>query len=782
MPKSLSLQEIQKLQEIAVADYLSEEQAKFIAKELEKFKDEYYNKDNSIVADELYDALEKKLVTYLNQQKKLNKNSTKPVLDLVLQNETMQPKVGAMVSAKTAKIPHSIPMLSLDNAFTSEDVIDFDNRIKKFLYPTGRFNQSHINKHKEETLKSSSTLLEEDDLFQDSLHQSLVIENKELAQANLLTNNKELQNNKDIPDITYHVELKIDGLSLAILYEKGHFVKAITRGNGLIGEDVSLNAQSVKNLPLQLKEGYPEFLEVRGEVFISKKNFQLLNKQQIENNEKIFATARNAASGSLRLLDNTESKNRYLEFMPWGLGEVSSNSTNKFSSLVNIFQQLQNMGFTISPYNKLCIGVEPLLEYYHYLASIRQELPFEVDGVVYKVNDTALQERLGVLIKAPRWAIAHKFVAEKVVTCIKNITIQIGRTGVLTPVAELEPIGIGGVLIARVTLHNMDEIKRKDIQIGDYVEVYRAGDVIPKITKVLLDKRTQTTKFTMPKTCPFCGSLVEHVEGEVAIRCSADMFFCKGRRLESFKHFTSKNAMNIEGLSEQTLKFLLDNNYIQEFADIYILQQYQSELIKIKGFGELSITNLLNSIENSKQVNLANLIFALGIPQIGLKNATMLARQYKNIENFINTFQELNQNEELVSQINMQFFGESIITSIYEYVKDAKQQAVLQHLLPHLHVINHTSKMVSNGLFSEKKVLFSGTLRTMSRLEAQALAEKHGAYIVSSVSKNLDYLIVGEKAGSKMKKAQELGITILNEEEFLELIAKTDNLDAENKE
>lgn len=774
MPKSLSQQEIQKLQEIAVVDYLSEDQAKFIMVELQKFKDEYYNKDNSIISDELYDALEKKLVTYLNQQNKLKKSSTKNPSDLMLQHEAMQPKVGAILNAKANKVPHSIPMLSLDNAFNAEEVADFDKRIKRFLYPTKRLHLSNIAKYNEEVIKAKSTLLKTDNLFQDTQEQNLISNNKELAKTSLFADNKELQDSKAIPDITYHVELKIDGLSLAILYEKGHFLKAITRGNGLIGEDVSLNAKVIKNLPLQLKGHYPELFEVRGEVFISKKNFQLLNKQQMENNEKTFATARNAASGSLRLLDSAESKNRYLEFIPWGLGEVSANSSKQFNSLENIFKQLQAMGFTVSPYNKLCVGVESLLQYYHYLESIRQELPFEIDGVVYKVNDVALQERLGVLIKAPRWAIAHKFVAEKVVTRINNITVQIGRTGVLTPVAELEPIGIAGVLIARVTLHNMDEIHRKDIHIGDYVEVYRAGDVIPKITKVISEKRSNTTKFHMPKTCPFCGSSVEQIEGEVAIRCSADMFFCKGRRLESFKHFTSKNAMNIEGLSEQTLKFLLDNNYIKEFADIYKLQQHQDELTKIKGFGELSINNLLQSIESSKTINLANLIFALGIPQVGLKNATLLARQYKNIENFINTFKNLNQKEELVSQINIQFFGESIITSIYEYIKDSKQQAVLKHLLPYLNITNHTSKIVSNSVLSEKKVLFSGTLQTMSRLEAQALAEKHGAYIVSSVSKNLNYLIVGEKAGSKLKKAEELGITILNEEEFLKLISKAE--------
>ncbi|MDR2008058.1 MAG: NAD-dependent DNA ligase LigA [Alphaproteobacteria bacterium] len=610
--------------------------------------------------------------------------------------------VGAGKSKGFASIKHSRQMMSLDNVFTLEELQKFEEKIKRFL-------------------------------------------------------------NMDFnAPIKYFSELKIDGLSLSLRYENGILMQALTRGDGEFGEDVLLNAKTIKDIPQKLSGNFPQILEVRGEVYMEKADFLNFNQTLAEAGKKIFANPRNLAAGSLRQLDYTITASRPLKFLAWGFGEVSDDYTLKDFS--DIYSLLQHIGFKVNPYNKHATGVEELYAHYQQVEALRADLPFDIDGMVYKVDSLSLQERLGSLVRSPRWAVAHKFKATTAITHIESITVQVGRTGVLTPVAELAPVNVGGVIVARATLHNFDEIARKDIRVGDSVVIQRAGDVIPQILEVLLDKRSPTSiPVVIPTVCPVCGSAVEQDEGGVAIRCTGGVFFCKAMLIEGLAHFVSKGAFDIEGLGERQIVIFNELGILSLPHNIFELKNHREILVNLDGFGEKSITNLLEAIEGRRTINLNNFIYALGIPQIGEKLAKVLAKNFKSLVNLIAIFQS-------GAEINISGLGESIIGDLTKYFSVEQNLEVINKLQEYVNVLDYTENEVSSdSVLFEKNILFTGSLAQISRSEAKALAERMGAVVVSSVSKNLNYLVVGEAPGSKLKKAQELGVAILSEEEFLDL-------------
>ncbi len=694
-----------RLSNFIFTENLSTTEAKKMHKELVDFlmqcNEAYYGLDDPLVEDSRYDAL----VRILHQIEEAYS----------LQSKEFH-KVGHTKKSSGFKaVKHSMPMMSLDNAFSNEDLLRFDEKIKRFLL----FNQ-------------------EDNL-------------------------------------EYFSELKIDGLSLSLRYENGRLEQALTRGDGEYGEDVINNAKTVADIPKYLIGNFPEILEVRGEIYIHKEDFFILNEKLKKEDKKMFANPRNLAAGSLRQLDSEITATRPLRFIAWGFGEIIGNNFT-MSNFSDIYPLLLEYGFKINSYNKKCSGIDELIAHYIELENLRAQLPFDIDGMVYKINSLALQERLGNLIKSPRWAIAHKFQSEMAVTCINNIVVQVGRSGVLTPVAEMEPVSIGGVSVCRASLHNWDEIKRKDIRIGDSVIIKRAGDVIPQVVEVILSKRlSSSVEFPEPKLCPECSSKVEKIDDEVAIRCTGGVFYCRGMLIEAMVHFVSRGGFDIEGLAEKQIILFNKLGWLTSPADIFLLKEHAEVMQKLEGFGEKSIGNLLSSIEKARNISLHNFIYSLGIRQIGEKIAKVLAKHFKSFDNLLYTFKHINTlDSEISEQINISGLGESILQDLERYFKSKNNLDILQKLLPQIHVQDYQELQfkVDNILYA-KHILFSGTLEKISRHEAKDMAERHGAIILSSVSKKLDYLIVGRDPGSKLTKAKELSITILNEDEFLHLLYST---------
>ncbi|MCL2567714.1 MAG: NAD-dependent DNA ligase LigA [Alphaproteobacteria bacterium] len=618
-------------------------------------------------------------------------------------------KVGSSLSKKKSKgfatIKHSRQMMSLDNVFSLEELQKFDEKIKRFL------------------------------------------------------------NMAEDTQIKYFSELKVDGLSLSLRYENGILTQALTRGDGEFGEDVLLNAKTIKDIPQTLHGKFPQILEVRGEVYIEKNDFLKLNQTLKDDGKKTFANPRNLASGSLRQLDYTITKSRPLKFLAWGFGEISSDYTIKDFS--DIYTTLKEIGFKVNDYNQHCTGINELYKHYQRIEELRADLPFDIDGMVYKVDSIELQERLGNLVRSPRWAVAHKFKASTAITHIESITVQVGRTGVLTPVAELAPVNVGGVMVSRATLHNFDEINRKDIRVGDSVVIERAGDVIPRVLAVLLDKRKPTAApFSTPAVCPVCGSPLEQDEGGVAIRCSGGSFYCNAMLIEGLSHFVSRSAFDIEGLGEKQIIAFNELGILSQPHNIFELKNHRDTLINLDGFGEKSVNNLLSAIESRRDINLNNFIYALGIRQIGEKLSKVLAKNFKSLDNLIAVFQ----ND--ASVININGLGASILNDLVKYFSSNQNMEVLNKLRQYVHVKDYIESEINNSspLF-EKNILFTGSLAKLSRGEAKALAERMGAIVVSSVSKKLDYLVAGSDPGSKLKKSMELEIKILSEEEFLDIVA-----------
>lgn len=626
----------------------------------------------------------------------------------LIRSDSPSKQVGASASEKFAKVTHLKPMLSLANCFSESEFDDFIKRIHNYL-------------------KISY-----------------------------------------FPEL--FCELKIDGLSFSAVYENGKLKVAATRGDGYVGEDITANIKTLKNFPQFIKEA-PELLEVRGEIFLLKSDFTKLNQMQEKQGKHIFANPRNAASGSLRQLDEKITAARNLQYYVYGLGACSENLANTQQQTL---LKLKQLGFSINDKFQLAQNHDEIFKFYHNIQELRDQLDYEIDGLVYKVNDLRLQERLGFVARSPRFAIAHKFPAIIARTKLSNITVQVGRTGALTPVAELEPVNVGGVMVSRATLHNHHEIKRKDIRIGDYVFLQRAGDVIPKINSVDLKARQEREVqiFEFPTCCPSCNSQIHFHEDDAIIRCDNGLN-CPAQLFEHLKHFVSRNAMNIDGMGQKQIELFINKEWVQNPVDIFLLKErnLQQKLSTISGWGEKSVTNLLTAIEKAKQTTLDKFIYALGIRHIGVNNAKIFAKEFVTAQNFLTNMTNLSQGDQEIYNhlLNLEGIGDLILLDIKDFFDIAENREIISQLINILQINNFDDKTVQSKI-SNKVIVFTGSLENFSRNEAKAIAEKLGAKITGTVTKNTDIVIAGESSGSKLKKAQELGIKILNEDEWLNLI------------
>ncbi len=619
-------------------------------------------------------------------------------------------QVGAPITSGFSKVTHARPMLSLSNAFNEDDVRDFIESVRKFLG------------------------LAADD------------------------------------PIEIVAEPKIDGLSASLRYENGVLVLGATRGDGAVGENITANLKTIDEIPNQLSDDAPEILEVRGEVYMSREDFFALNKRQEADGDKVFANPRNAAAGSLRQLDPSITARRPLRIFVYSAGEISSTTAETHWDFL---QQLRGWGFPTNPMARLCTSAEEVLETYAEIQSKRAELPYDIDGVVYKVNRLDWQRRMGVRSRAPRWATAHKFPAEQAETVLRAITIQVGRTGALTPVAELEPITVGGVVVSRATLHNEDEIQRKDIREGDAVVVQRAGDVIPQVVRVITERRpADSTPFVFPAECPCeLKTPTMREEGEAVRRCTGDLA-CPYQQVERLKHFVSRDAFDIEGLGAKNIESFWQDEIVTKAGDIFRLRDQRDAIAEREGWGEQSITNLLNAIEDKRRIPLDRFIYALGIRQVGQANARLLAKNYGSFPAF-RTAMQAAQDEtgtEYQDLINIDGIGPSVATDLITFFQEPHNAAALEDLESELDIEDFEAPDESSSIVAGKTVVFTGSLEKMTRSEAKARAESMGAKVTGSVSKKTDYVVVGADAGSKAKKAKELGVEMLTEEDWLELI------------
>ncbi len=623
-------------------------------------------------------------------------------------------RVGAAAAGGFAKITHAQPMLSLGNVFSEAELLDFIAGVRRFL--------------------------------------------------------KELSDDESIP-LEMVAEPKIDGLSVSLRYEKGALVSAATRGDGMVGEDVTRNVMTFKDLPQSLAGGAPDILEVRGEVYLSKSDFRALNEAQRQAGIKTFANPRNAAAGSLRQLDTEITAARPLKMFAYAWGEVSEPIAETHWQFL---ERLKEWKFEVNPRAQLCAGLEDMMAAYEATNAMRAGLDYDIDGMVYKVNRIDWQQRLGFVSRAPRWAVAHKFPAERAVTVLKDIEIQVGRTGTLTPVAKLEPVTVGGVVVSNATLHNEDEIARKDVRIGDTVVVQRAGDVIPQVVEVVKDKRPKKTEaFVMPKTCPECGSPAVQDEGEVARRCSGG-FTCPAQAAEKLKHFVSRGAFDIEGLGAKHITAFFEDGIIETEADIFRLAEKRAEILEREGWGDQSVDNLINAIEARRSVPLERFIYALGIRQVGQATARLLAKSYGSIDHWKEAMIAAGDadSEAYLDLTNIDGIGPSVAEDIAAYFAHKRNLAVVEDLQSQLTVEDFDAPIDASSPVAGKTIVFTGSLERMSRGEAKAKAEALGAKVAGSVSKKTDYVVVGADAGSKAKKAAELGVTTLDEEGWRALIGE----------
>ncbi|MDD4617100.1 MAG: NAD-dependent DNA ligase LigA [Alphaproteobacteria bacterium] len=618
-------------------------------------------------------------------------------------------RVGVEPAASFTKVRHAIPMLSLSNAFTDEDAHDFVERIRRFLR------------------LSEDTSLE------------------------------------------FMAEPKIDGLSCSLRYEGGELTVGATRGDGTTGENITANVRTIQDVPKRLKPPFPSMIEVRGEIYMNREDFFALNARRESEGEAVFANPRNAAAGSVRQLDPRVSAARPLRFFAYALGESEKGDACSFETQAGLRGALERWGFMLNEPSRLCRGVDELLAYYHHIESERFKLPFDIDGVVYKLNHCDLQDRLGFISRSPRWAIAHKFAAEQAETKLLDIVVQVGRTGALTPVAILEPVTVGGVVVKHATLHNEDEIARKDVRIGDVVRIQRAGDVIPQVLGVDLDQRPPNiTPFVFPDHCPVCGSLAVREDGMAVRRCTGGLI-CPAQAVERLRHFTSRLAFNIEGLGDERVRELWDDKLIRSPADIFRLKKHRAELIIRKGWGEKSADKLLDAIDARTTISLDRFIYALGIRQVGEATAKALAEHYETFDNFYNEMRLVRSNSsEWNGLTSIEGIGELVAQDIADFFEEPHNREVVDDLLNLLTIQPYQRRIDRQGeaILAGKRIVFTGTLSTMSREEAKAKAESMGAKVSDSVSSKTDFVVVGEDAGSKADKARALGIRILNEAEW----------------
>jgi len=605
-------------------------------------------------------------------------------------------RVGAKPLSGFAQIRHEIPMLSLDNAFSDEEFYAFVKRI-------------------------------EDRLIR-------------------------------LPEpLTFCCEPKLDGLAVSILYVNGVLTQAATRGDGTTGEDITANIRTIRNIPLQLlMDNPPARLEVRGEVFMPHEGFERLNQQALEKGEKTFANPRNAAAGSLRQLDPKITSKRPLVLNAYGIGIAEG--VDLPNTHYDRLQWLKSIGIPVNPEIRLCNGTDEVLDFYRDIQNKRSSLGYDIDGTVLKINDIALQEKLGFISKAPRWAIAYKFPAQEELTRLNDVEFQVGRTGAITPVAKLEPVFVAGVTVSNATLHNGDEIERLDIAIGDTVVIRRAGDVIPQIIGVLHDRRPADARpIIFPKTCPVCDSAIVRIEGEAVARCTGGLF-CAAQRKEALKHFVSRKAMDIDGVGGKLIEQLMDRELVHTPADLFKLDL--TTLTRLERMGAKSAENALASLEKAKNTTLARFIFALGIREVGEATALNLANHFKTLEAL--------QNADLEALQQVPDVGEVVANRILAFWHEPHNVAVVNDLIAQgVHWETVEAKEVTENRFKGKTVVLTGTLTQMGRNEAKALLQDMGAKVSGSVSAKTDFVIAGDAAGSKLTKAQELGVTVLTEEEFL---------------
>jgi len=680
---------------------------KRLAAEIAHHDELYYRKDEPEVSDAAYDGL------------RARNEAIEARFPHLVRDDSPSLRIGAAPVEAFGKVVHRVPMLSLNNVFDEEGVRDFLDRIKRFL-----------------GLDSTEGL-------------------------------------------AFTAEPKIDGLSITLRYEKGRLTQGATRGDGYEGENVTANVRTIADIPQAIKtRGFPDPFELRGEIYMSRAAFQRMNEEQASRGERLFANPRNAAAGSLRQLDPSITAKRPLRFFAYGWGEVADLPAK---TQWEVYQVLRAWGFPLNPLIRLTRSVEEMLETYRDIESGRAGLDYDIDGIVYKLDRLDLQQRLGFVSRSPRYAIAHKFPAEKATTILNDIDIQVGRTGALTPVAKLDPVTVGGVVVQNATLHNEDEIARKDVRIGDTVIVQRAGDVIPQILGVVQERRPKGAKrFVFPDLCPACGS---HASREInpntgkedAVRRCTGGLICPAQRVERLRHFVSRNAFDIEGLGEKHIKAFYDDGLIQSPPDIFTLaardKRSTAKLAEREGWGETSAEKLFAAIEARRNVRLDRFIYALGIRHVGETTARLLARSYGSVEAFRAAMVAAGRDREgeaFAELDNIEGIGPTVAAAIADFFAEPHNVAVVDELLEHvspipLERIDHASPI------SGKTVVFTGKLH-MSRAEAKAKAERLGAKVAGSVSKSTDYVVAGPGAGSKLKNAEALGVTVLTEEEWLELI------------
>lgn len=650
-----------------------------LIKIINKASEEYYTNDNPTITDQEYDD-------YYHELEKLEQQYPE-----LIREDSPTKRVGGKIIDEFKKVSHEIPMMSLGDIFSEDEIFEFDQRIKK-----------------------------------------------------------------TIPNPTYVCELKIDGLSVSLLYENGKLIRGATRGNGIVGEDITHNVETIKSIPLVIND--KRKIEVRGEIYMPKKSFNKLNQERKEKGESLFANPRNAAAGSVRQLDSKIAAKRNLSTFIYHLPSSDDFNIKYHHESLSFMKEL---GFVVNPNIKIADNVNEVINYVKEWTEKRESLPYEIDGIVIKVDKIEDQKKLGYTSRTPKWAIAYKFPAVEVLTKIKNIEFCVGRTGKITPRADLDPVHLAGSIIKSVTLHNEDYIKEKDIMINDTIVLHKAGDVIPEVVKVLKERRTGIEiPFKMIKNCPICNSKLEKKETEANYFCPNPN--CDARNIEGLIHFSSRETMNIEGFGESIVEDFYNEGYLKTICDYYTLYNYKEDLKELEGFGEKSINNLLQNIEKSKENSLEKLLFALGIRYIGKKTAKILAINYRNIDKLMSA--------EYEDLVKIQDIGEVIADSVYKFFKEEKNIKTINELkLLGVNMEYKGNESIDDN-FNNKTFVLTGTLSKLTRDEASIEIENRGGKVTSSVTKKTDYVIVGENPGSKYQKAKDLNINILNEEEFLNML------------
>lgn len=644
---------------------------------INKANHDYYTLDNPTITDQEYDR-------YMEELQRLEREYPQ-----YRKADSPTQRVGSEVISEFKKVTHEIPMLSLGDIFNEDEIIEFDEKVKKV-----------------------------------------------------------------VPNPKYVAELKIDGLSVSLLYRNGELVRAATRGDGVVGEDITHNAKTIKDIPLKIKQ--PIDIEVRGEIYMSKASFKKLNE-----NGANFANPRNAAAGSVRQLDSKVAASRNLSNFIYHLPDPEDYNIHTHYDALNFMKEL---GFTVSPNNRKVNNIDELMDYINYWTKERPNLPYEIDGIVIKVNDLNDQKKLGYTARCPKWAIAYKFPAEEVLTKVRDIIFTVGRTGQVTPSAILEPVRVMGSLISKATLHNEDYVVSKDIRVGDTVSIKKAGDVIPEVVRSLPERRVGTEKkFEMIKNCPMCGSSLIRKEDESAYYCMNE--HCPARWQEKLIHYTSRHALNIEGFGDRIIEDFYNLGFIKTYEDFYTLDNHKEDLMELEGYGSKKVNNLLTEIENSKNLSLERLLFGLSIRHVGQKTADILARNFKNIDNLMNASVE--------DIAAIKDIGMTIAKSVAKFFSEERNKELISHLKEfgvNMYYLKETSDQET--LFTDKTFVLTGSLERFTRDEAKERIEALGGTVSSSVSRKTDVVVAGSEAGSKLTKAEELGITIWNEEEFINNLSK----------